>query len=130
MRRPTDCTGHSARTGLACRLSRVKGMTVCRRHGGSLTHVKAKAAQRLAAMVDPVLTSLQALALQRENLNAAFKASADLAGIGAKVEAIVRTSQKGEETDRRITVNIGFLQGPNDQPTTIVVPVRPEADEE
>jgi len=108
-------------------------MTVCRRHGGSLTHVKAKAAQRLAAMVDPVLTSLQDLALQRENLNAAFKASADLAdraGIGAKVEAIVRTSQKGEETDRRITVNIGFLQGPNDQPTTIVVPVRPEADEE
>jgi hypothetical protein len=108
-------------------------MNVCRRHGGSLTRVKAKAARRLAAMVDPVLGAMYENALQTDNPNAAVKAGADIldrAGIGAKVEAIVRTSQKGEETDRRITVNIGFIQGPNDQPTTIVVPVRPESDEE
>src|SRR5689334_645835 len=59
MRLPWHCAGHSSRTHLACTKPRVLGMTVCRKHGGAQRAVRAKAAQRLLAMVDPALATIQ-----------------------------------------------------------------------
>lgn len=42
-----QCTGHSSRTGEPCKLSPVKGSSVCHKHGGRAPQVKAKAEYRL-----------------------------------------------------------------------------------
>lgn len=53
------CTA-PARTneGKPCKYPAVPGATVCRFHGGASRHVKAKAAARLAALVDPAIGTL------------------------------------------------------------------------
>ncbi len=129
-RKAWHCTGHSARTGVACTSPRVTHMQVCRRHGGSLANVKRKAAERLAAMVDPMLGRLHALALQDKHLPAAVNAAKDLldrGGIGAEQE--LKLHAIGRQGQDRITVNIGFLQHPGTQ-QTIVVPLPPGRTEE
>lgn len=124
LRKPHHCVGHSSRTGLACRLSRVHGLVVCRKHGGSLKRVRANAAARLANMVNPVLNSMFKAATQDSNLAAAVKAGADLldrSGVGELVQAKVRGS-KHQGGDNRVVVQIGFLTNPDGQPLTIDAP--------
>src|SRR6187401_3302556 len=71
LRKPHHCTGHSSRTGLNCARNKVHGLDVCRSHGGSLERSRRRAAQRLAAMVDPALGNMEYIAGQKDNLSAA-----------------------------------------------------------
>lgn len=52
------CTATANRTGKRCGAPAIKGATVCRMHGGALPQVKAKAKERLLALVDPALAAL------------------------------------------------------------------------
>lgn len=45
--------------GLHCKAQAISGATVCRVHGGSAPQVRRKAAERLAALVDPAIGVLQ-----------------------------------------------------------------------
>ena len=104
-------------------------MTCCRRHGGNLTVVKAKAAKRLLAATMPVLNSLIETALQKDNLIASVRAAdsvLDRAGIGEVVEAKVRSSQKSDSS--KVVVQIGFLTGMGGESPVIVVPAKNDQD--
>ena len=99
-------------------------MTCCRRHGGNLTKVKAKAAQRLREATMPVLNSLIDTATQTVNLNAQVKAAQHVlnaAGIGAEIEARIRSSHR-DNSGNKILVSIGFLSQGDGQPVTIEAP--------
>jgi hypothetical protein len=48
------CTAHN-KAGNQCAVAAIKGGSVCRTHGGSAPQVKAKAAERLAILIDPSL---------------------------------------------------------------------------
>lgn len=53
------CTAHRSNgSGERCKLAAINGSNVCRIHGGSAPQVKAKAQERLLAMVDPALDGL------------------------------------------------------------------------
>ena len=109
-------------------------MTVCRRHRGNLSAVKAKAARRISEITMPVLESMYQAATQKENLGAAVKAGIDLLDrgeVGALVQAKVRSSNRAEGT--RIDVRIGFLGFLNAEGSSgpiVVVPSAPEPGEE
>jgi len=53
-----QCTARSSQTGKRCRRHAIKGGTVCATHGGSSPSVKNRARLRLAALVDPAITTL------------------------------------------------------------------------
>jgi hypothetical protein len=114
-RQPYHCKGYSSRNGLPCRLNRVYGMEVCRKHGGSIPVVKAKAALKMAGAVEPVIANMIHVATQTENLTASVKAGADLldrAGIGEVVQAKVKSTQPrqpGEYNPDAPSVYIGML---------------------
>jgi CTP:molybdopterin cytidylyltransferase MocA len=55
-----QCTAHSKRTGKPCTRYAIAGGNVCIMHGGSAPQVKASAAARLAALVDPAIGVLAA----------------------------------------------------------------------
>jgi hypothetical protein len=108
-------------------------MTCCRRHGGNLKKVKAKAAQRLREITMPVIESMYQATQQTGNLGAAVKAGTDLldrANVGALVRSKVRTSKKDRNGQGRIIVSIGFLSAPGDkvEPTTIIVAEKNESE--
>lgn len=50
-----QCTAKAHSTGKQCTRRAIAGGRVCQVHGGAAPQVKASAAQRLAAMVDPAL---------------------------------------------------------------------------
>lgn len=58
---PQKCSART-RNGDPCRAAPVRGATVCRMHGGAAPQVKAKAAQRLAERVMPMLATLDRIA--------------------------------------------------------------------
>lgn len=118
---PRKCKAHSSRTGLPCKRWAIKGATVCRHHGGAAPQVQAKAEQRLRAMVDPMLDKLHTLAMQTDNLKVAsdcVRDALDRAGIGAPVQAKVRSSQREQQQGSGITVNIGYLAVAPIEPNT------------
>ncbi|QGJ92760.1 hypothetical protein QDA04_gp90 [Microbacterium phage Megan] len=53
-----QCTARSSQSGKRCRRHAIKGGTVCATHGGSAPKVKERARLRLAALVDPAITTL------------------------------------------------------------------------
>lgn len=53
-----QCTAHTKSNGTRCKQPSIAGGHVCRYHGGSAPQVKNKAAQRLAAIVDPCVAKL------------------------------------------------------------------------
>lgn len=55
------CTAHRSASGTPCRANAIVGGTVCVTHGGRAPQVRAKALERMAAQVDPVLTELFAM---------------------------------------------------------------------
>lgn len=68
------CTA-TTNKGQPCRGPAIKGATVCRKHGGSLPRVKAKAARTvIAELVDPVLLEFRDM-LQDPKTPAAVKVS-------------------------------------------------------
>jgi hypothetical protein len=56
-----QCTATSKRTHERCKRGSIPGGTVCKHHGGYAPQVRAKAAERLAALVDPAITRLSKL---------------------------------------------------------------------
>jgi HEAT repeat protein len=81
------CSAHSSRTGDPCRLPPILGATVCRNHGGAAPQVRRSAHERLAEMVDPLLTELFRIAQSGENDSvrlAAVKDALDRAGYKPK----------------------------------------------
>lgn len=52
------CTATSKGSGNRCQQPAIPGGWVCRYHGGAAPQVKQKAAERLAALVDPAITRL------------------------------------------------------------------------
>lgn len=120
-RTPNQCVATSTRTGLPCALKRLRGCTVCRKHGGAVSHVKDAAEQRLRELTMPVLARQYDLAMQSKHLPTAFNASADLldrANVGALVQAKVRQS-RNKDSGSRVTVNIGFLTAGHETPQVI-----------
>ena len=115
------CRAHSKRTGQQCQKTSIRGGTVCRFHGGSAPQVIARAERRLRAMVDPMIDRLEQLAHQTDNPKVAAECvrdALDRAGIGALVQAKVRSSHRSETQTAGVTVNIGFLVQPEQpQPT-------------
>ena len=72
----------------------------------------------------PVLNSLIETAMQKENLNAQVKAAQHVlnaAGIGAEIEARIRSSQH-DSGGSRIQVNIGFLSHTDGKPLIVDAP--------
>jgi hypothetical protein len=53
-----QCTAKSQQSGKRCRRHAIKGGTVCATHGGRAPQVKERARIRLAALVDPAITTL------------------------------------------------------------------------
>lgn len=53
-----QCTAKSSQSGKRCRKSAIQGGTVCATHGGRAPQVKDRARLRLAALVDPAITTL------------------------------------------------------------------------
>ena len=116
------CRAHSKRTGQQCQKTSIRGGTVCRFHGGSAPQVQAKAERRLRAMVDPMIDRLEQLAHQTDNPKVAAECvrdALDRAGIGALVQAKVRSSHRSEASTAGVTVNIGFLVQPDPTPPAI-----------
>lgn len=52
------CVAKSKTKGKRCTKHAIPGGTVCRYHGGAAPQVKQKAAERLAALVSPAITTL------------------------------------------------------------------------
>lgn len=112
LRKPTDCTGHSSRTGLPCTNPAMHGINTCRMHGASTKNARAAVRIRLAEEMPKLLQSQLTRALSTEDHAVGFKAAQDLmdrAGIGALVQAKVRASKKQDTAGPTVTVNIGFL---------------------
>ena len=109
------CRARSKTSGIQCKRHAIRGGAVCRYHGGAAPQVMAKAERRLRAMVDPMITRLEEMALQTDNLKVASECvrdALDRAGIGALAQAKVRSSQRSETSPAGVTVNIGFLVQP------------------
>ena len=56
-----QCTASAKSTGKRCVRAPIAGSTVCRVHGGAAPQVRAKARERLLALVDPALCELDKL---------------------------------------------------------------------
>ena len=83
------CSAVSSRTGRPCNRYAIAGGTVCIMHGGAALQVKAAAAARLRAMVDPALGVLE-YAMKRKDK--------DLRGaLAAAKEVLDRAKPEGDE---------------------------------
>lgn len=72
------CTAKSKQGNRLCKQHAIPGGTVCHYHGGGAPQVKAKARERLAALVDPAITTLGRLVSQSDNDHIALAASKDV----------------------------------------------------
>lgn len=95
------CTA-TRRSGTRCTNWAILGGTVCRMHGGGAPQVKAKAAERLRALVDPAITVLQEILADTahpQRLAAAREVLERDGHIGAnklQVEATITTTTAAE----------------------------------
>lgn len=58
---PRKCSATSKQSGKQCGRWAIPGGTVCAMHGGKAPQVKAKADERLAALIPPAIKALQEL---------------------------------------------------------------------
>lgn len=94
------CRAHS-RSGDQCRQHAIRGGVVCVTHGGAAPQVKRSAHERLAEMVDPLLSELFRIAQSGENdavRLSAIKDALDRAGY----KPPDRIQQTGEMTVRYV----------------------------
>ena len=68
----------TARSGKRCRNLAIAGGTVCRFHGGAAPQVRAKAQERLAALVDPAIERLSKIVQDDEAKALALAAARDI----------------------------------------------------
>lgn len=74
----TQCTATSKRSGERCNRYAIEGGTVCIMHGGKAPNVKAAAAARLLAMIDPSLAVLVKTLSNEKRPELALKAATDV----------------------------------------------------
>lgn len=84
----------------------IKGGFVCTFHGGSLPQVRAKAMERLRAMVDPTITRLEQLRDQSMHLPTALGASAHIMN-----RALGKAGDAEPIKKRPQVINVGFVLG-------------------
>jgi hypothetical protein len=99
---PRRCTAHSSQTGERCKRSAIRGGNVCASHGGRARHVKAKARERLDALVLPAIQALRD-AIRSDDVNATIRAAVvvlDRCGFASKseIKADVLTSQSSQSS--------------------------------
>lgn len=71
------CTANRS-NGESCKAQAIRGGNVCRVHGGSAPQVREKAAERLAALVDPAIGVLAASMRQKKDKRLALTAATDV----------------------------------------------------
>lgn len=71
------CTAKRS-NGEPCKGQAIQGGAVCRVHGGSAPQVRAKAAERLAALVNPAIAVLAASMRQSKDKRLALSAAVDV----------------------------------------------------
>lgn len=92
-----QCKAHR-RAGTQCKNPAILGGTVCRYHGGSAPQVKAKAAERLAALVNPAIDKLTKLLTSKTEAVAlgAVKDVLDRTGHKAADRSVIQTVESDE----------------------------------
>jgi hypothetical protein len=99
------CSAHSKQTGLPCKRLAISGANVCRYHGGAAPQVKAKAAERLRAMINPALGVLEYAMKQ--------KAKQLPAAINAAKEVLDRAKFEGDEAASfggpQVAIQVNFI---------------------
>ena len=88
------CTAKSKRSGEPCKSSAITGARVCIRHGGAAPQVKAKALERLAALVDPAISALDGL----------LKSEQDNVRLGAVKDVLDRNGFKPTDKVEQVTL--------------------------
>lgn len=95
------CTAHSSRTGEPCKLPPLRGMEVCRSHGGAAPQVKAKARQRIEAAADRMARELLRMAADQNVSDtvklAAIRDALDRAGLKPPTEIAVSQTPAYEQ---------------------------------
>lgn len=102
------CRARSSRTGKRCGKAAILGGTVCRTHGGAAGQVKAKAQERLLALVDPALAVLYKIVTRGEADDLSLKAARDIldrAGF-ARATRVQQEVSGGEGEPVRFTLNL------------------------
>ena len=87
--RAIRCTATSKARGAQCARFAIPGGNVCTYHGGKAPQVQRKAAERLAALVDPAIGALQEL-LSKKNKHAPTR-------LGAARDVLDRNGYKPTE---------------------------------
>ena len=72
----SQCTAKSKTSGKRCAQTAIPGGTVCRYHGGAAPQVQRAAKERIAALVDPMLTLVERDTMSK--LQASLKAKGRL----------------------------------------------------
>ncbi len=72
------CTARAKSTGEQCQRNAMAGGKVCRVHGGAAPQVRAKAQERLAALVDPAIERLSKIVQDDEAKALALAAARDI----------------------------------------------------
>lgn len=126
-----QCTA-TTRQGRRCRQAAILGGNVCRMHGGSAPQVRAKAEQRIAALVDPAIRKLSRLLDNPRTpppvLLAAIKDILDRAG-HTSVSRVEVTHHDGNATDLDAEIErlMEELAGGTQGPPPLETPSPPES---
>jgi hypothetical protein len=97
-----------------CRKRALVGGHVCEKHGGTAPQVKARAARRLLAVVEPTLDRLMKLRDQDDHLPTAMMATKEILN-RAGGAALGPVDPQGGKVDTRPVINIGIQVGGIDQ---------------
>lgn len=85
-----QCSANSKRTGERCQRKAILGGTVCKHHGGAVPQVKAKARERMEALIAPAIQELQSILTKTDTSDAdrlrAITLLLDRTGFGPKSE--------------------------------------------
>jgi hypothetical protein len=108
-REPNSCIAYSSRTGLPCALYRMKGLTVCDKHGGLAPSSKAAAKRRLDEQADRFAARLIELAEQNDHLPTAVNATKE--GLDRSLGPLRSGSH---EAKQGVQINIGIFASATD----------------
>lgn len=92
-----QCSANSKRTGKRCQRMAILGGTVCKHHGGAVPQVKAKARERMEALIAPAIQELQTILTKPDTSDAdrlrAITLLLDRTGFGPKSEVGVEVKK-------------------------------------
>jgi hypothetical protein len=94
------CTAHSSRSGQPCKRYAIEGGTVCPTHGGKAPQVKAKAAERIALLLDSFFDRLSE-SLGGMTTEQIEELKSDAHQIKALADAVVKLSEHREVLEGR-----------------------------